>query len=185
MKYGLAFKMQAKFSDWRGIYGSIEPTLEQSIDDAAENALENYTHSGDTNMAGILDLDLDAITDPNDPAPAGTYRLVISGAEIKESDSGSVGVLLTRKILNPGENQGKQIREYVNIQKKDGTENKFGSFQIKQLLEMKKVKKGKLRETIPQLVGLEHDAEVDIDIPEPGSDQEAYGPQNTIKRILK
>jgi hypothetical protein len=163
-------------------YDSYETPAE--ISDEQDNARENYTQHGELTM-GILDLDLDAITDPNDPAPAGTYRLALTGAELKESDSGSVGVLLTRKILNPGEQQGKQIREYVNIQKKDGSENKFGTFQIKTLLALKKVKKGSLRETIPQLVGLEHDAEVDIDIPEPDSDREAYGPQNTIKRILK
>lgn len=139
----------------------------------------------DTDMAGILDLDLDNITDPNDPAPAGTYRLVITACELKESDTGSVGVLVTNKIATPGEQQGKNIREYINVQKKDGTENRLGTWQVKTLLNLKGVKKGSLRTNIPKLVGLEYDAEVDIEIPEPGSERETYGPQNVIKRILK
>lgn len=130
---------------------------------------------------GILDLDMDKITDPNDPVPADTkVRLKVLSAELTEADTGSAGVNYKYAVLGPKEYQGKQFPSYVNVQKKDGTENNLGTWHVKNLALINGVKKGKLKDLIPAAVGAEFDAILDVE-PESGE----YSAKNKIKRILK
>lgn len=67
-----------------------------------------------------------------DPIPQGNHQMEVFDSEIKEADTGSVGLKLQYRITGESFNN-RRIFDYINLKKKDGTENEIGHKQVAQL----------------------------------------------------
>lgn len=83
----------------------------------------------------VIDADLaDAEYKPRLPIAAGTYPAIVSGIEAKTFETGSKGVQVTFTLTTPGEEKGREIRDYYVIQAQNGEHNRSGAATLKKLM---------------------------------------------------
>jgi hypothetical protein len=119
-----------------------------------------------------LNIDVDDIRDPNEPAPAGNYTLSVKSYEATASKAGDSMIKAQFQIVGDGEHAGKTIFDYMVL---EGKAARFGLWRHKQIADA--------TDSDPtdtdSFIGKTFEAEIEVD---PGNGE--YGPSNRIRQIL-
>lgn len=119
-----------------------------------------------------LNINVEDIKDPNEPAPAGNYTLSIEKYDVESSKAGAPMIKAQFKIVGDNESAGKMIFDYMVL---EGKGSQFGLWRHKQIADA--------TDSDPydtdSFIGKTFEAEVSV---EPGDGE--YGPSNRIRQVL-
>lgn len=122
-----------------------------------------------------VDINIDDIKDPNQPAQEGTVTVECEECELTETKGGGLPMIRMQHVITDAEDEedlGKRLFDYMVL---DGDGGRFGRWRWKEY----NIAAGLDGDETDEMVGQTFDVQIDVE-----AGQGEYGPSNRIRKVF-